>query len=136
MRLCLIVLASLALVGAAAATTSADDAPGATALRIVYFEDPASPETRLAWTLRCNPVGGNHPRRTAACRELGRLGVKTLLPVPKNTACTQIFGGAMVAIVKGRVDGRRVWVRLRRDNGCEIDRWNRNWFLVPADRVR
>jgi hypothetical protein len=62
--------------------------------------------------------------------------VSTLKPVPATTACTEIFGGPMVAIVTGKVDGRRVWVKLRRHNGCEIDRWNRNWFLVPSDVVR
>jgi hypothetical protein len=111
-------------------------ATGRTALQVVYYEDPSSPETRVVRTLRCDPVGGNHPRRTAACRELERLGVRTLLPVPRNVACTEIYGGPMVATVKGTIDGRRVWVKLRRDNGCEIDRWNRNWFLVPSDVVR
>ncbi len=133
-RTFLIAVAALVCLGAVAAGGGA--ASGRTALEIVYFEDPASPETRIVRTLRCDPVGGDHPRRTAACRELTRHGVRTLLPVPKNVACTEIYGGAMVAFVKGTIDGRRVWVKLRRDNGCEIDRWNRNWFLVPSDVVR
>jgi hypothetical protein len=107
-----------------------------TVLRIAYYEDHASPETRIVHTLRCGPAAGTHPRRTAACRELARLGVRSLQPVPPRTACTEIFGGAMVAFVTGTVDSRRVWVKLRRDDGCEIDRWNRNWFLVPSDVVR
>ncbi len=104
---------------------------GATALRIAFFEDGGKPETKTVWTLRCDPVGGTLPRAPVACRELSRLGWQTLRPVPPDVACTEIYGGPQVAVVTGVVDGRRVWVKLRRDNGCEIDRWNRNRFLVP-----
>jgi hypothetical protein len=135
-RIALTTAAVLALVGALAAGGAAAGSGGRTALRIVYLEDGREPETRVVWTLRCDPVGGSHPRRTAACRELRRSGVRTLLPVPRDTACAQVYGGPMVALVTGTVDGRRVWVRLRRDNGCKIDRWDRNWFLVPAGGVR
>ena len=84
------------------------------------------------FTLRCNPVGGTHPKRTVACNQLRRTGWRTLRPVPPDTACTEIYGGPQVVIVTGTVDGRRVWAKLRRDNGCEIDRWQRNWFLLPV----
>lgn len=116
----------------ALAVPAAGAASGPTTLRIAYYEDGREPETRIVRTLRCNPVGGDHPRRTAACRELARLGTSTLRPVPSGTACAEIYGGAQLAFVSGLVDGRRVWVKLRRDNGCEIDRWERNRFLVPA----
>lgn len=118
-------------VGASGAATS-----GPTALHVVLFEDGYEPETRVSYTLRCDPVRGTHPRRTAACRELRRLGISTLLPVPPQKACTEIYGGPQIAYVIGVVDGRRVWAKLRRDNGCQIDRWERNWFLVPTGTVR
>jgi hypothetical protein len=118
---------ALALAGVASASSA-----GTTALRIVYYEDGAEPETRIVYTLRCDPVGGNHPKRTAACRELRRLGWRTLRPVPPDLACTEIYGGPSTAIVAGAIDGRRVWAKLRRTNGCEIDRWNRNWFILPV----
>jgi len=123
----LAVAVALALAGVASAASA-----GTTALRIVYYEDVNEPETRIAYTLRCDPVRGNHPKRTAACRELRRLGWKTLRPVPPDIACTEIYGGPSVVIVTGLIDGRRVWAKLRRTNGCEIDRWNRNWFLLPV----
>jgi hypothetical protein len=108
-------------------------APGdTTSLRIAFFADGRRPETKVVWTLRCDPVGGTLPGRAAACRELQRRGWETLRPVPPATACTEIYGGPQVAVVTGLADGRRVWARLRRDNGCEIDRWNRNRFLLPA----
>lgn len=127
--------AALALALAAPACTEAEQA-GPTALRVTYYEDAREPETRVVWTLRCDPPRGSHPRRATACRELGRLGTSTLRPVPPDTACTEIYGGPMVAVVSGTIDGARVWARLRRDNGCEIERWNQSWFLVPTDRVR
>jgi hypothetical protein len=123
-------LASLVVLGVAVSAQAA--ATGRTALRITYYEDAAEPETRIDYTLRCNPVGGNHPKRTVACRQLARHGRSTLRPVPPNTACTEIYGGPSVVIVTGVVDGRPVWAKLRRDNGCQIARWDRNWFLVPV----
>jgi subtilisin inhibitor-like len=127
-----VVLAALAGSAVAAAGVAAASPDGSTALRIAYFADGRKPETKVVWTLRCDPAGGTLPRPAIACRELGRRGWQTLRPVPPDTACTEIYGGPQVALVTGVVDGRRVWVRLRRDNGCEIDRWNRNAFLVPA----
>ncbi|MDH5332795.1 MAG: subtilase-type protease inhibitor [Thermoleophilia bacterium] len=135
MRLPLAALPALLAVCVLAAT-GAGAAGGRTALRVVYYEDAREPETRIVWTLRCDPVGGTLPRRTAACRELARTGTRTLRPVPPDRACTEIYGGPMVAIVTGTVDGRRVWAKLRRDDGCQIERWERNWFLVPGERSR
>jgi hypothetical protein len=116
-----------------AATGAAAAAAGTTELRIAVFADGRRPETKVVWTLRCDPVGGTLPGRAAACRELRRRGWETLRAVPPATACTEIYGGPQVAVVTGVVTGRRVWVRLRRDNGCEIDRWNRNAFLLRAE---
>jgi hypothetical protein len=130
MRVLLAIAGGLAVCLAAAADAASP--ASSTALRIAYFADGRKPETRVVWTLRCGPVGGTLPRPAAACRELARRGWQTLRPVPADTACTEIYGGPQIAIVTGVIGGRRIWVKLRRDNGCEIDRWNRNAFLVPA----
>ena len=50
-------------------------------------------------------------------------------PVPRGAACTLIYGGPQVALVRGTYGGRRVWARFNRSNGCEIARWNRVAFL-------
>lgn len=122
----------VAVAAALLAAVAAQATPSApTALRIAGFADGRKPETKVVWTLRCDPVGGSLPRRSAACRELARRGRQTLLPVPPGTACTEIYGGPQVAIVTGTIDGRPVWARLRRDDGCQIDRWERNRFLLP-----
>jgi subtilisin inhibitor-like len=125
-------LACLALLAVTLAAAAPGAPAGNTALRIAYYEDGREPETRVVFTLRCDPVRGNHPKRTLACRQLRRLGWQTLRPVPPDVACTEIYGGPAVVFVTGVVEGRPVWAKLRRDNGCEIDRWDRNGFLVPV----
>lgn len=125
-------LATLAFVLAALAGASAAAATPGTTLTVAYFENGREPETRTVHSLRCAPVRGTHPRRTLACKGLARVGRPGLRPVPAGRLCSEIFGGPQTAVVKGWIDGRRVWVRLRRTNGCEIDRWNRLAFLLPV----
>ena len=112
------------------------DASSATSLTITYIADVDRPIERARSTLRCDPVGGTHPRRAAVCRELARLGWKVFRPVPPDKACTQVFGGPQVAIVSGRVSGRRVWARLSRVDGCQVERWERVPGLLPRASAR
>jgi hypothetical protein len=104
-------------------TTSTD-------LRITAW--PEGPENGGArgWSLRCGPTGGSLPRAAAACRRLASI-TRPFAPVPKDTACTAIFGGPQVARVVGTLRGRRVSAMFRRTDGCEIARWNRVRFLFP-----
>ena len=60
MRALLVLTAALALLVPVA------QASARTALTVVFLEDSARPSERVRWTLRCNPVGGTLPRRTAA----------------------------------------------------------------------
>jgi hypothetical protein len=83
------------------------------------------------YTLRCNPVGGTLPHRAAACRKLAGLKAP-FAPVPKNVACTEIYGGPQVALVTGRFRGRSVRAAFNRRDGCQIERWNRVAFLFPG----
>jgi hypothetical protein len=128
---------ALLLVGCAVVLlTPVASASSSTALAVTYIEDSTRPTDRVRWTLRCDPVGGSHPRRAASCRELARLGWRAFRPVPPDMACTEIYGGPQVAIVTGRVDGRRVWAKLTRIDGCQIARWERVPSLLPAGGVR
>jgi hypothetical protein len=112
------------------------EAASPTTLTIVYLANSAKPSERVRWTLRCDPVGGTHPRRASACRELARLGRRAFqAPLPR-TACAELYGGPQTAIVSGTVDGRRVWARLSRIDGCQIARWGRVPSLLPPGGVR
>jgi hypothetical protein len=93
---------------------------------------PNGPDhAKQSYTLRCAPLGGNLPRRAAACRQLARLKAP-FAGTPKNLACTEIYGGPQEALVTGRFRGLLVRARFNRRDGCEIERWNRVAFLFPA----
>ena len=120
--LVLLVLAWTAL----PATASA----GLIALRIEYHADNDSKPRIL--TLSCaERATGTVPRPATACRRLQQLGAEVFRPTPPQRACTEISGGPSTARVTGIYFGRPVWARLRRDNGCEISRWQRVAFLLP-----
>jgi hypothetical protein len=107
-----------------------------TALTIVYVEDSRRPGDRVRWTLACDPAAGTHPRPAAACRSIARAGWGAFRPPPPDQACTEIYGGPQAAIVTGRVAGRRVWARLTRVDGCQIERWRRVGALLPPGGAR
>jgi len=82
--------------------------------------------------LTCDPPGGTHDRPDEACAAL-ESQEDALAPVPGDAVCTQIFGGPQEAHVAGVVRGRAVEARFSRNNGCEIDRWDR---LAPVLEIR
>jgi Subtilisin inhibitor-like len=84
----------------------------------------------LTWSLRCHPAGGTLPRRQRACRVLTSLR-DPFRPVPPGTICTGLNGGPAVAVVRGTFRGRRVWSVFKRNDGCQIERWNRVRVLFP-----
>lgn len=125
MRIALLVTVALAL----GCTTAGAASPGVS-LTITY-----SPEgldgPRQTWTLRCGPLGGTHPARRAACRQLAQTENPFRL-IPRDAICTQIYGGPAVALVRGNFRGRRVWTYFRLRDGCEIARWQRVVPLLPS----
>ncbi len=82
---------------------------------------PGAGTDSFTWTLRC-------PSPSRACAALARLE-RPFAPIPKDAICTQIYGGPQRALVRGTYQGRRIWTRFARRNGCEIARWNRHRFL-------
>jgi hypothetical protein len=68
----------------------------------------------------------------AACARLARAASQAFAPLPKDMMCTQIYGGPQQALVTGRLNERKVWVRFKRTDGCQIERWNRLAFLFHA----
>ena len=119
---------SLAVLGCAFLPSTA--AAGLIALRIEFRADAAA--TPRILTLRCAAeASGTVASPALACRRLQRLGAAAFRPPPPRTACTEIFGGPSSARITGNYLGRSLWVRLRRENGCEIARWQRVAFLLP-----
>ena len=124
------VLAAAALVVAAAALPGLARA-GSIDLRIAFRAQERSSPRILVLTCANGAARGTVGDPAGACRRLQRLGKGAFAPTPPGVACTQIFGGPSTAVVTGWFLGRPLWVRLRRDNGCEIDRWQRVAFLLP-----
>jgi hypothetical protein len=129
MRHALAIVVLLAVVSAP--TVFSAGSASDTRLTVTYFRDGGNRATRARWILTCSPTDGTHPRPAAACAVLGRLGRSVFAPVPPETACTEIYGGPQVAIVSGLVAGRKVWARFRRDDGCQLKRWERAGALLP-----
>ena len=130
--------ASLAALLAAmiAATQASAATSSGTALRVTYWPDSANRGETVTWTVRCDPAGGTLQRPARACRKLAVGGVRLFAPTPKNTACTELYGGPQRARVVGTVTGKRVWATFTRVNGCEIARWQRiSPWLVPRGGV-
>lgn len=88
--------------------------------------------------LRCRGPGGEYSSNIApitarrACQRLVNLGVKAFEPVPRNVACTEVYGGPAVARVTGVIGGKAVDATFKRTDGCEIARWERLGFLLPG----
>jgi hypothetical protein len=109
-------------------STSGGDASKPTSLEISVT--PGGEAPTKVWTLRC-PDGGTLPDADQACSMLLRLD-DPFAPVPKDVACTEIYGGPQVAEAHGTFRGRRVDARFTRTNGCEIARWDKVQFLFPG----
>jgi hypothetical protein len=114
--------------------------PAQTYLRITVFpKGKAHPPQR--YQLWCRGPGGEMSSGIAkpisaprACERVVRLWPEGFAPVPKEVACTEVYGGPQVAEVRGLFDGKPVSSRFTRTDGCEIARWNRMRFLFPGVR--
>lgn len=111
------------------------DGPGgaaATSLTIEVRTDEGADPTTMRLT--CDPAGGDHPQPQEACDALAQAGADVFEPVPDDQPCTMIYGGPQTATVTGTVDGADVDASFSRQDGCEIDRWERlgtTFFDVP-----
>lgn len=88
--------------------------------------------TPSTYTLTCEPAGGDHPEPDDACAALAAAWPSAFGPVPKDLACTEIYGGPETAQVTGTVDGQPVDTTFSRTNGCEIHRWDQVQGLLTA----
>jgi subtilisin inhibitor-like len=132
--LAILALAATAVIAGAAGGAGAASLSSHTALTVTFWEDGSRTADRDVSTLRCNPARGTVERPVEACRRLAAGGWRLVAPVSDSAVCTQIYGGPQVARVVGYIKGRRAWARFTRQNGCQIDRWNRlsPWLLPPG----
>ncbi len=85
-----------------------------------------------AWKINCNPNGGNHPAVTKSCNLLQSTRGKSLLfPKPKDI-CSQIYGGAAKASIRGKYGNKEVALTLSRQDGCKIKQWDNLLTLLRS----
>jgi hypothetical protein len=112
------------------APSSTATASGATAALTITV-DMGKGGVDTTWRLTCNPARGDHPDPVGACQALEVNGAGALPPVPKDRACTMIYGGPETATVTGTWNGENVSATFSRTNGCEINRWAQMVPLLP-----
>jgi hypothetical protein len=96
--------------------------------------EPAA-ETDLRISLDLDGPGGKAPREaevvcepgtdTGPCSRVAELEAADLAPVPPTQPCTEIYGGPATATIVGALHGEPVNASLSRQNGCEIERYER-----------
>jgi hypothetical protein len=129
-RLAVLTLAALAVAGCGGTSNSSSDSASPTADLQISMSVKGSEQPSKLWTLRC-PPGGTLPDAATACEKLGGID-DPFAPVPKGTACTQIYGGPELADVTGTYNGKSIDTQFSRGNGCDIERWKRVGFLFPG----
>ncbi|GAA3605940.1 SSI family serine proteinase inhibitor [Microlunatus ginsengisoli] len=113
------------------APTPATAATAGPTAELTIVVDPGNGAATTTWRLSCDPAGGDHPDPVGACQALEVNGASALPPVPKDRACTMIYGGPERATVTGTMNGAKVKSTFTRTNGCEIDRWSQLVPLLP-----
>ena len=105
------------------------DAPSRESTELTIVVRPGEGSGKRAFSLTCDPTGGDHPDPEAACSALDELE-DPFAPVPPRTACTEIYGGPQTARVTGTFRGEPVDARFSRTDGCQIARWDEHAALL------
>ena len=117
----------------AARTTAVVPSPPAVSL-VVTGDDGAGHSQGAHLTCRgtlASATGFLRPRPVTACAAARRLAVFLASRPRLDRLCTQIYGGASRAWVRGRVGSRSADRRFSRRDGCEIADWDLARVLLP-----
>jgi hypothetical protein len=106
-----------------------------TDLDITVWPDGRGKSEPEQYTLSCPEPSGNHPDPESACEAVYNLNAEDFEPVPPGAICTEIYGGPQQARLEGTFAGAadvmQVALDLSRENGCQIDLWDRFAKIVP-----
>jgi hypothetical protein len=100
--------------------------------RLARRKDKGEPQR---YTLSCPEPSGEHPDPEKACEAVYDLNTEDFEPVSPDAICTEIYGGPERARLEGTFAGGDdvvpVALDLSRENGCQIDLWDRFAKIVP-----
>ena len=108
------------------------NAASKSSLVVTYKETPSSAAQK--WTLKCNPAGGTMKGSKSVCGKLALLSSPFAKP-SNSEMCAQIFESAEVATVSGTWNGKKVFARFSKSDGCEQKRWKDLAFLVQGKKA-
>lgn len=122
----------LAAAGCGGGGASSDDGVSHEAKLIVTVWPNGYGGDEVSWTLECDPVGGDHPDKEAACATLASLKdpFGKVKPTPR---CNEIPGATDDrATVTGTYEGKKIDQMFDRKNGCHFERWDRLGPVFPT----
>jgi Subtilisin inhibitor-like len=106
-----------------------------TDLDITVWPDGKGKGEPQRYTLSCPEPSGDHPDPETACDAVDDLNAEDFEPVAPDAICTEIYGGPQQARLEGTFAGGDdvvpVALDLSRENGCQIDLWDRFAKIVP-----
>ena len=106
-----------------------------TDLDITVWPDGRGNGEPQQYTLSCPEPSGEHPDPEKACEAVYDLNADDFEPVPPDAICTEIYGGPQQARLEGTFAGAAdvvpVALDLSRQNGCQIDLWDRFAKIMP-----
>jgi hypothetical protein len=106
-----------------------------TDLDITVWPDGKGKGEPQRYTLSCPAPSGEHPDPEKACEAVDDLNAEDFDPVSPDAICTEIYGGPQQARLEGTFAGGDdvvpVALELNRENGCQIDLWDRFAKIVP-----
>jgi hypothetical protein len=120
-----IVLTGLLLLAGCGSGEDGDDSAAA----------PSTEASATELTVTLWPKGQDGPMRERRVECPGadvctELSARSFAPVPRDMACTAIYGGPSVARVTGTLRGEPVDERFSLEDGCQIARWEQNRALL------
>jgi hypothetical protein len=119
------------LAGVAGCGSDSDSAEAGTQLGITFWPEGRAKSAAQMLTLSCDPPAGTHPNPAEACEKIEALD-DPFAPPPMDEVCTEQYGGPQEALIEGTYRGKPVSYKLARTNGCEIGRYEKLGFLLPA----
>ncbi len=117
----LLIAATLAACGSEQATPAAGG-DGKLALLVVRVDSDGAKGSAPARELK---LDCDRPTDSTACGAAAGVSAADVADTPRDTACTQLYGGPEEASIRGKIRGADIDATFNRSDGCQISRWEK-----------